>query len=1105
MKGDFTRSTFQAKKHYSSVRMQQGRLQLDADWNKQADIQAHFLQTHSQDLIGICGAPKANSDANPSAPPDNFNIRPTADGKDLHIGAGRIYVDGILCELDDKETTYTKQGTYPNALQTDLSTGLKDGTYLAYLDVWQRHISAIEDPSIREVALNGADTATRTQTIAQVKLHLLDSSDPDGKDFIDKKKSRKAQLTAARVSANSILETHLYRVEIHQGGGKLGESTFKWSRDNGIVVSEIESIKDNIIAISPKSYEMWQSSQPDQWIEITDETRELTGQPGTLVRLEQLFDNKLICDKSRELDSLNQSLLKDITPQEARARKLKVRRWDYTSDTTDLTNSGGIPTSDQLIQLGNEGIQIKFESTSFYETGDYWLIPTRAIARDIEWTSPPSEPKPYDGIYHHYCRLAKLNYSNGIFEATDQTSDLRETFSPLIQRGEANNGNIGLKESQKLATLHVQGASAIAPPRGGLQPRANSSELDVSADPGLLNVGDTIHANNQTTVITGRSEVPGIFKIYPPLTITGADTPFSYQQPIVRFADSNGKTQLVTTAEGRVGIGKEGPTEALDVKGTIAADRIKLPSTGIFEAGILKAQELQFQKVQPDQSQVFYSSFKVATLEGRNQLQFSTNRDQNVSFAFHNGNVRLTNSDAAIPIELSIGNATLTNTENRLLIDSDVAIQKPGEASATLAVEGQVNADSLKVARNSELDTLTINQSLRFRDGQTIRQVSTDNTFQNSNHETLSSQLAIKDYIDRSLKPINDTLLTRAFVTGSSQVSFNAQNLVVVGTLTLAQGSRINEISTRSELRDTNLAVPTEQAVKTYVENRLQQVASSNPANFVAKTLTLTGVETTANALTSPLEQAVSLSVQGLPTRTGNVSDIHPRKIRSTSALQVGDTVAIADQTPRLITRAEGSTFTVTPSFDPIPTADTLEYQPAIAAFADSTGKNQLTLTANGLVIIGGFNDGNPPELDSSQPETKLYVNGRVIGKDIRGDIQQLSSREVKENITELSSQEANQLLEGLNPIKFVYTADQNKNIRIGFISEEVPESVSSEDQKAINPLDIIAVLTRAMRDQRQTTMALAQLVDRQQLQISTLQEQVKMLEQKANKKVWSL
>jgi hypothetical protein len=37
-------------------------------------------------------------------------------------------------------------------------------THLVYLDVWRRHVTAIEDPHIREVALGGPDTATRVQT-----------------------------------------------------------------------------------------------------------------------------------------------------------------------------------------------------------------------------------------------------------------------------------------------------------------------------------------------------------------------------------------------------------------------------------------------------------------------------------------------------------------------------------------------------------------------------------------------------------------------------------------------------------------------------------------------------------------------------------------------------------------------------------------------------------------------------------------------------------------------------------------------------------------------------------------------------------------------------
>ena len=38
MKGDFSRDTFNPRKHYAGVLMQQGRVQIDADWNEQQSI-----------------------------------------------------------------------------------------------------------------------------------------------------------------------------------------------------------------------------------------------------------------------------------------------------------------------------------------------------------------------------------------------------------------------------------------------------------------------------------------------------------------------------------------------------------------------------------------------------------------------------------------------------------------------------------------------------------------------------------------------------------------------------------------------------------------------------------------------------------------------------------------------------------------------------------------------------------------------------------------------------------------------------------------------------------------------------------------------------------
>jgi Family of unknown function (DUF6519) len=93
-RGDFTRDTFYAANHFCRVLMQQGRVQLDADWNEQAAILLYFLRSLARDLIGQHGGPGQNL---------GFNIQPLATPgaavDDLLIGAGHYYVDGILCEL----------------------------------------------------------------------------------------------------------------------------------------------------------------------------------------------------------------------------------------------------------------------------------------------------------------------------------------------------------------------------------------------------------------------------------------------------------------------------------------------------------------------------------------------------------------------------------------------------------------------------------------------------------------------------------------------------------------------------------------------------------------------------------------------------------------------------------------------------------------------------------------------------------------------------------------------------------------------------------------------------------------------------------------------
>ena len=75
------------------------------------------------------------------------------------------------------------------------------------------------------------------------------------------------------------------------------------------------------------------------------------------------------------------------------------------------------------------------------------------------------------------------------------------------------------------------------------------------------------------------------------------------------------------------------------------------------------------------------------------------------------------------------------------------------------------------------------------------------------------------------------------------------------------------------------------------------------------------------------------------------------------------------------------------------------------------------------------------------------------------------SSRELKDNIETLSSEDANKTLAGLSPVRYVYKNSPDEEY-VGFIAEDVPDLVASNDRKSLSPMDIVAVLTTVTKEQ---------------------------------------
>lgn len=199
MKGDFARMTFDPQLHFSQVLHQQGRVLLEADWNEQGAIQLHLLRSLIVDLVGACWA--AGDGFRISQQDPNNNPLPL---KNWRLSGGHFYVDGILC-TNEAECTLAMQPYRPTPDYTSDGTGAFEtpaDPFILYLDVWERHLSALEAPRILDKALGGIDTATRAQTVWQVRMLGIEAAIEMGERAIEALRQREDLPPVAQLLVN---------------------------------------------------------------------------------------------------------------------------------------------------------------------------------------------------------------------------------------------------------------------------------------------------------------------------------------------------------------------------------------------------------------------------------------------------------------------------------------------------------------------------------------------------------------------------------------------------------------------------------------------------------------------------------------------------------------------------------------------------------------------------------------------------------------------------------------------------------------------------------------------------------------------------------------
>jgi hypothetical protein len=138
---------------------------------------------------------------------------------------------------------------------------------------------------------------------------------------------------------------------------------------------------------------------------------------------------------------------------------------------------------------------------------------------------------------------------------------------------------------------------------------------------------------------------------------------------------------------------------------------------------------------------------------------------------------------------------------------------------------------------------------------------------------------------------------------------------------------------------------------------------------------------------------------------------------------------------------------------------------------ASGYGPERLTIKSNGYIGIGTTNPAYPLHMASGARCTT------------GGVWQDASSREYKQNIRNLSIEEAVSAVSRLNPVKFNYKTDVEER-HVGFIAEDVPALVASKDRRGLSPMDIVAVLTRVVQEQQEKIHILSEKLDAVEKQI---------------------
>jgi Family of unknown function (DUF6519) len=415
MKTQISRDGYRRDKRYSGVYQQQGRLITDSDWNELVDTVKARVDDALVDVVGT-GSPKGRA-----ATIQMVVTTPK-------IVPGTVYAGGLEAQVADPPGVI---GPFDYSLQADFPSApplpALNTAYRFYVDAWDRPVGALEDDGLRDPALHGADTCTRTQTMAQVKWCPV-TKNPESP--ADNPGQGDARLTIKYPSGGSqptadacdpkaqevdpVGGDFLFRVEIHDVRWSAGavpsvpdRVVVKWSRENGAEQYAFTDMPD-WFKTGPWLYELYD----------VDSERHLGFHLATT-------------NWTPKRGSLTTTL-----PQNAPAGTM-VRRWEgylvlvrSGGVAWDVSTANGEKLADTApgatVQWGDGTMTVSLADLEFsmqvpnrvFLPGDFWAAPVRRATyqagKELLKNALPS------GIVHRYVTLAEVQTNNTLKARTAQ-------------------------------------------------------------------------------------------------------------------------------------------------------------------------------------------------------------------------------------------------------------------------------------------------------------------------------------------------------------------------------------------------------------------------------------------------------------------------------------------------------------------------------------------------------------------------------------------------------------------------------------------------------------------------------------------------------------